>query len=72
MFGRGIPSLCVGLRGLAYVEVFVDGPALDLHSGSFGGGVMNPVNALARMIATLHDADGRVTVEGFYDARPAR
>jgi acetylornithine deacetylase/succinyl-diaminopimelate desuccinylase-like protein len=68
MFGRGIPSLCVGLRGLAYVEVFVDGPALDLHSGSFGGGVMNPVNALARMIASLHDEEGRVTVAGFYDA----
>jgi acetylornithine deacetylase/succinyl-diaminopimelate desuccinylase-like protein len=68
MFGRGIPSLCVGLRGLAYVEVFVDGPALDLHSGSFGGGVTNPVNALARMLATLHDADGRITVDGFYDA----
>jgi acetylornithine deacetylase/succinyl-diaminopimelate desuccinylase-like protein len=68
MFGRGIPSLCVGLRGLAYVEVHVDGPATDLHSGSFGGGVLNPVNALAKMIATLHDDDGRVTVAGFYDA----
>ena len=67
MFGRGIPSLCVGLRGLAYVEVFVDGPAMDLHSGSFGGGVTNPVNALAKMIASLHDDDGRVTVAGFYD-----
>jgi acetylornithine deacetylase/succinyl-diaminopimelate desuccinylase-like protein len=67
MFGRGIPSLCVGLRGLAYIEVFVDGPALDLHSGSFGGGVTNPVNALAKMIATLHDDEGRVTVEGFYE-----
>jgi acetylornithine deacetylase/succinyl-diaminopimelate desuccinylase-like protein len=67
MFGRGIPSLCIGLRGLAYVEVRVEGPALDLHSGSFGGGVMNPVNALARMIGTLHDEEGRVTVPGFYD-----
>jgi acetylornithine deacetylase/succinyl-diaminopimelate desuccinylase-like protein len=67
MFGRGIPSLCVGLRGLAYLEVFVDGPAFDLHSGSFGGGVMNPVNAIARMIAELHDDDGRITVAGFYD-----
>ncbi len=44
MFGRGIPSLCVGLRGLMYLEVHVDGPAMDLHSGSFGGGVANPVN----------------------------
>jgi acetylornithine deacetylase/succinyl-diaminopimelate desuccinylase-like protein len=68
MFGRGIPSLCIGLRGLAYVEVRVDGPAFDLHSGSFGGGVLNPVNALARMIATLHDDKGRVAVPGFYDA----
>jgi acetylornithine deacetylase/succinyl-diaminopimelate desuccinylase-like protein len=67
MFGRGLPSLCVGLRGLAYLEVFVGGPAFDLHSGSFGGGVMNPVNALARMIAELHDDDGRITVAGFYD-----
>ena len=68
MFGRGIPSLCVGLRGLTYVEVSVDGPALDLHSGTFGGGVMNPVHALARMIAGLHDEHGRVAVPGFYDA----
>jgi acetylornithine deacetylase/succinyl-diaminopimelate desuccinylase-like protein len=68
MFGRGIPSLCVGLRGLAYVEVTVEGPALDLHSGTFGGGVMNPVNALAKMLASLHDDDGRITVPGFYDA----
>jgi acetylornithine deacetylase/succinyl-diaminopimelate desuccinylase-like protein len=68
MFGRGIPSLCVGLRGLAYVEVTVEGSAGDLHSGSFGGGVANPINVLARMIAALHDADGRVTVPGFYDA----
>jgi acetylornithine deacetylase/succinyl-diaminopimelate desuccinylase-like protein len=67
MFGRGIPSLCVGLRGLSYVEVHVDGPALDLHSGSFGGGVTNPVNALAKMIGSLHDESGRVTVPGFYD-----
>jgi acetylornithine deacetylase/succinyl-diaminopimelate desuccinylase-like protein len=67
MFGRGIPSLCVGLRGLMYLEVFIDGPAMDLHSGSFGGGVLNPVNALAKMIAKLHDDDGRVAVPGFYD-----
>lgn len=67
MFGRGIPSLCVGLRGLMYLEVFVDGPAMDLHSGSFGGGVLNPVNALAKMIGKLHDDDGRVAVPGFYD-----
>lgn len=67
MFGRGIPSLCVGLRGLAILEVHVSGPKQDLHSGSFGGGVANPVNVLAKMIASLHDDDGRVTVKGFYD-----
>lgn len=67
MFGRGIPSLCVGLRGLAILEVRVDGPRQDLHSGSFGGGVRNPVNALAKMISTLHDDDGKVKVPGFYD-----
>jgi acetylornithine deacetylase/succinyl-diaminopimelate desuccinylase-like protein len=67
MFGRGIPSLCVGLRGLMYLEVRVDGPKTDLHSGSFGGGVANPVNALARILAKLHDDDGRVAVPGFYD-----
>jgi acetylornithine deacetylase/succinyl-diaminopimelate desuccinylase-like protein len=67
MFGRGIPSLCVGLRGLAILEIHVSGPKQDLHSGSFGGGVANPVNALARMIASLHDADGKIAVPGFYD-----
>ena len=67
MFGRGIPSLCVGLRGLVYLEVRVDGPKTDLHSGSFGGGVANPVHALARMLARMHDDDGRVLVPGFYD-----
>ncbi len=68
MFGRGIPSLCVGLRGLMYLEVRVDGPNTDLHSGSFGGGVTNPVNALARMISRLHDDDGKILVPGFYDS----
>lgn len=67
MFAEGYPSICVGLRGLAYGEVIVDGPAGDLHSGSFGGGVANPANVLARMMAKLHDENGRVTVPGFYD-----
>jgi acetylornithine deacetylase/succinyl-diaminopimelate desuccinylase-like protein len=62
------PSLTTGLRGLAAVEVTVRGPSLDLHSGVFGGAVMNPIDALARMLASLHDsATGRVTVPGFYD-----
>ncbi|MGH7328383.1 MAG: M20/M25/M40 family metallo-hydrolase, partial [Polyangiaceae bacterium] len=67
MFGRGIPSLCVGLRGLMYLEVTVSGPKGDLHSGSFGGGVANPVDVLAKMIAKLHDDEGKVSVPGFYD-----
>jgi acetylornithine deacetylase/succinyl-diaminopimelate desuccinylase-like protein len=67
MFGRGIPSLCVGLRGLMYIEVHVEGPSQDLHSGSFGGGITNPVNALAKMIGRLHDDEGKITVPGFYD-----
>jgi acetylornithine deacetylase/succinyl-diaminopimelate desuccinylase-like protein len=67
MFGRGIPSLCVGLRGIAYLEVHVTGPSSDQHSGTFGGGIANPVNVLARLIARLHDDDGRITVPGFYD-----
>lgn len=67
MFGRGIPSLCVGLRGIAYFDVTVRALTMDAHSGSFGGGVVNPANALARMIAGLHDAEGKVTIAGFYD-----
>ncbi len=67
LFAPGVPSITYGLRGLAYVEVTLTGPARDLHSGMYGGAVHNPANALARMIADLHDADHRVTVEGFYD-----
>lgn len=61
------PSLTVGLRGLCYMEVEVTGPNRDLHSGVYGGAVANPVNVLCQMIASLHDAKRRVTVEGFYD-----
>ncbi len=61
------PSLEAGLRGLSYVEVEVNGPNRDLHSGVYGGGVANPVNVLARMIASLHDEQGRITIPGFYD-----
>ena len=66
-FATGVPAITYGLRGLCYVEVTLRGPARDLHSGSFGGAVRNPANALAAMVAALHDADGRVTVPGFYD-----
>jgi acetylornithine deacetylase/succinyl-diaminopimelate desuccinylase-like protein len=61
------PSLTVGLRGLAYMEVEVTGPNKDLHSGVYGGAVANPVNVLCEMIASLHDKKKKVTVKGFYD-----
>jgi acetylornithine deacetylase/succinyl-diaminopimelate desuccinylase-like protein len=67
MYGRGVPSLCVGLRGLAYFEIVVRGPRADVHSGSFGGGIANPANALARILSLLHDGDGKVKIPGFYD-----
>jgi acetylornithine deacetylase/succinyl-diaminopimelate desuccinylase-like protein len=68
IFARGVPSLTVGLRGLSGVEVEVRGPSLDLHSGAFGGAVQNPIEALARMLASLKDpVSGRVLVPGFYD-----
>lgn len=61
------PTVVYGLRGIAYVEVEVTGPAHDLHSGGYGGAVLNPINALCAMICSLHDAQGRVTIPGFYD-----
>ncbi|HEY4218931.1 MAG TPA: dipeptidase [Gemmatimonadaceae bacterium] len=67
MFAPGLPSILSSLRGLAYFEINVQGPATDLHSGSYGGGVMNPAMALARILATMHDANGHVTIDGFYD-----
>jgi acetylornithine deacetylase/succinyl-diaminopimelate desuccinylase-like protein len=62
------PTITFGLRGLAYFEVYVYGPAQDLHSGLFGGTVHNPAQALAELIAGMHDANGTVTLPGFYDA----
>ncbi len=67
MFAKGVPSVTYALRGLAYMEVEVTGPNGDLHSGSFGGSVHNPIQALAEMIASLHDKNGRITVKGMYD-----
>jgi acetylornithine deacetylase/succinyl-diaminopimelate desuccinylase-like protein len=67
MWAAGTPSICTGMRGLAEAEVTLTGPSRDLHSGSFGGGVPNPAHALAALLAGLHDADGRVTLPGFYD-----
>jgi acetylornithine deacetylase/succinyl-diaminopimelate desuccinylase-like protein len=67
MFAPGIPSIQSSLRGLAYFQIDVRGPAGDLHSGMYGGAVVNPAMALARILATMHDADGRVAIPGFYD-----
>lgn len=67
MLGPDQPALCYALRGLVYTQIEVTGPARDLHSGEFGGAVKNPANALAQILAGLHDADGRCTVPSFYD-----
>jgi len=67
MFAHGVPSICAGLRGLAYFEIQVQGPKGDLHSGSFGGPVQNPATALVAMLASMRDSDGRITIPGFYD-----
>jgi acetylornithine deacetylase/succinyl-diaminopimelate desuccinylase-like protein len=66
-FAPGQPAICFGLRGIAYYELRLRGPDRDLHSGSFGGTVTNPANALARMLAGLIDDQGRVRIPGFYD-----
>ena len=67
MFAPGIPSILSSLRGLAYLQIDVTGPNSDLHSGMYGGAVVNPAAALARIVASFHDADGRIAIPGFYD-----
>jgi acetylornithine deacetylase/succinyl-diaminopimelate desuccinylase-like protein len=67
ILGAEIPSITYALRGLAYFELRVYGPAHDLHSGSYGGVVLNPAQALCELIAGMHDNQGRVTLPGFYD-----
>ncbi|MDG2343897.1 MAG: dipeptidase [Flavobacteriales bacterium] len=67
IIANNTPSICVGLRGLSYVEVEVTGPNRDLHSGLYGGGVANPINILSKMIASLHDDSGAINIPGFYD-----
>jgi len=68
MWAPGAPAITYGLKGLAYFEIRVEGPNRDLHSGAFGGGVANPANALATIVASLRDAEsGRVLIPGFYD-----
>lgn len=67
MVGEGIGTFTYGLRGIACMEVKVHGPTIDLHSGIFGGAIANPVTMAARLVATLHDDQGRVQIPGFYD-----
>ena len=67
LFDRGIPSICYGLRGLAYFQLDLKGSSQDLHSGSFGGTVINPNFALAHIISSLKDSEGRILIPGFYD-----
>ncbi len=66
-FAPGKPAITYGLRGIAYYELLLHGPNRDLHSGSFGGSISNPANALAKMLAALVDAKGRIQIPGFYD-----
>src|SRR5499433_1933031 len=68
MWAADVPSLCTGMRGLVTAEITLRGPDTDLHSGSFGGGVPNPLHSMAALLAGLHDRDGRVTLPGFYDS----
>ncbi|UCE24312.1 MAG: dipeptidase [Candidatus Zixiibacteriota bacterium] len=70
-FGHEYPAVTFGLRGVAFVEVSVYGPNRDVHSGSFGGAIANPINVLAGMIAQLHDKNGKIAIPGFYkDVKP--
>jgi len=68
MLGRGVPSVTYGLRGLNYYQIEITGPTQDLHSGSFGGAVPNPITILCELVGKLHDKNFRVMVPGFYDA----
>ncbi len=67
-FAPGMPAITYGLKGLAYFELLVQGADRDLHSGTFGGAVANPINALCSILASLKGLDGRIQIEGFYDA----
>jgi acetylornithine deacetylase/succinyl-diaminopimelate desuccinylase-like protein len=67
MFAPGLPSILSSLRGMTYLQIDLQGPAVDLHSGSYGGAVVNPATALARIIASFHDDRFHVAIPGFYD-----
>ena len=66
MYAPGVPTINYGLRGLTYMEVELTGPNRDLHSGSFGGGIANPINELAKIISKLVDKNGKIAIPGFY------
>lgn len=67
MYGPGKPAICYGLRGLAGVQIDVKGAKGDLHSGIYGGGVQNPIHAISEILASFHDQEGTIAVNGFYD-----
>ena len=67
IIANDVPSINVGLRGLSYLEVEVTGPNRDLHSGVYGGAVANPINVLCKMLASLHDDNGRITIPNYYN-----
>ncbi len=67
LFASGVPSITYGLRGMTYVEITLTGPNRDLHSGTYGGAIHNPIHVLASLISDMHDDDHRVTIDGFYD-----
>ncbi|GBD49122.1 M20/M25/M40 family metallo-hydrolase [Methylopila sp. Yamaguchi] len=71
MWGEGAPAITSSLRGLVYEEITVRAADRDLHSGMYGGAARNPLHVLSKIVADLHDADGRVTLPGFYDGVPA-
>jgi acetylornithine deacetylase/succinyl-diaminopimelate desuccinylase-like protein len=67
MWSRDTPTVCVGMRGMTDGQIDLHGPTGDVHSGSFGGAIRNPLTELARLLASMHDNDGHVTIDGFYD-----
>lgn len=66
-YARGLPAISYGLRGIVFLEITLTGPTHDLHSGIYGGSVPNVANVLTELLATLHDKDGRINIDGFYD-----
>ncbi|MDC1229046.1 dipeptidase [Octadecabacter sp.] len=67
MVAKGVPSIASQLRGMLKDEMTIHGPAMDLHSGHYGGPAINPLKEISRIIASFHDDEGRVTIDGFYD-----